>query len=115
MLDHHARLAAVFRVSGRSFVWFLDNHHGDEQVWIACKAAPGRATELVAQNPGRYFHPPYLRRAGWVGIRLDAGEVDWDDLAELAEESYRAVAPRAKLALLDNAGPRTSGQRGGRR
>jgi phosphoribosylglycinamide formyltransferase-1 len=104
VLDHHARLAAVFRVRGRSFAWFLDNHHGDGRVWTACKAAPGRAAELVSQHPAEYFHPPYLRRAGWVGIRLDVGGVDWDDIEELVEDSYRAVASRVLLAVLDQGG-----------
>jgi predicted DNA-binding protein (MmcQ/YjbR family) len=101
VLEHHARLAAVFRVRGRSFVWFLDNHHGDGRVWVSCKAGPGVADELVSRHPVRYFHPPYLRRAGWLGIRLDLGGEEWELVAELIEGAYRLAAPPRLLAALD--------------
>ena len=100
VLDDHARLAAVFRVNRRSFVWFLDNHHGDGRISVTCKAGPGRADALVALDPVRFFQPPYLKRAGWVGLRLD-GEVNWDEVIELVEDSYRVVASRKLLAELD--------------
>ena len=100
VLDHHARLAAVFRIRQRSFAWFLDNHHCDGLVAVACKAVPGRATRLVESNGERYYLPPYLRRSGWVGLRLDLGDVDWREVAELAEDSYRLVAPRRLLPRL---------------
>jgi predicted DNA-binding protein (MmcQ/YjbR family) len=93
VLDHHARLAAVFRVDRRSFAWFLDNHHGDGLVAVACKTMPGRASRLVERDGERYYLPPYLRRSGWVGLRLDHGDVDWREVAELVEDSYRLVAP----------------------
>jgi phosphoribosylglycinamide formyltransferase-1 len=105
VLDHHARLAAVFRVRGRSFAWFLDNHHGDGRVWVACKAPAVTARELIVRHPERYFEPPYLRRAGWVGLRLDIGDVDWDEVIELVEDSYRSVASRRLLAVLDQRQP----------
>ncbi len=37
---------------------------------------------------------------GWVGVRLDVA-VDWDEIASIVEDSYRLVAPRRLLALLD--------------
>ena len=100
VLDHHARLAAVFRVHRRSFAWFLDNHHGDGVVALVAKTAPGRASHLIKADGDRYYLPPYLRRSGWVGLRLDVGEVDWREVADLVEDSYRLVAPRRLLARL---------------
>ena len=100
MLDHHARVAVVFRVNRRSFAWFLDNHHGDGLVAVACKAVPGRAAKLVDTEGERYYLPPYLRRSGWVGLRLDVGDVDWREVEELVEDSYRLVAPRRLLSGL---------------
>jgi predicted DNA-binding protein (MmcQ/YjbR family) len=97
VLDHHARLAVVFRVRHRSFAWFLDNHHGDGLVAVACKAVPGRASQLIEAEAVRYYLPPYLRRSGWVGLRLDVGRVDWNEVAELVEDSYRLVAPSRVL------------------
>lgn len=37
----------------------------------------------------------------WIGIRLDVGEVDWAEVAEIVEESYRMTAPKRLVAALD--------------
>jgi len=37
---------------------------------------------------------------GWVGLWLD-GEIDWDELADLVDESYRMTAPKRLSAQLD--------------
>jgi predicted DNA-binding protein (MmcQ/YjbR family) len=36
-------------------------------------------------------------------VRLD-GRLDWDELAEIVEDSYRQIAPRRLVAQLDGAG-----------
>jgi hypothetical protein len=36
---------------------------------------------------------------GWVGIYLDA-EPDWNQIAELVEDSYRMTAPKRLVRLL---------------
>jgi hypothetical protein len=38
-----------------------------------------------------------------VGVRLDV-EVDWDEIAELVTDAYRAVAPKRLITLLDSTG-----------
>lgn len=45
--------------------------------------------------------PKYVGGRGWVGIYLDVGNIDWDEIAELVEESYRLVAPKSLVRLLD--------------
>jgi hypothetical protein len=30
---------------------------------------------------------PYIGSRGWVALRLDVGEVDWDEVGELAAEA----------------------------
>ena len=62
---------AGFRVRGRIFAWFLDDHHGDGIVAITCKVAPGRNAELVELDPRRFFIPSYSGARGWVALRLD--------------------------------------------
>jgi predicted DNA-binding protein (MmcQ/YjbR family) len=32
------------------------------------------------------------------GLRLDVGEVDWEEVGELVRESYRLVAPKRLAA-----------------
>ena len=54
----------------------------------------------MAEDPARYFVPPYVGHRGWVGVWLD-GAVDWREVAELVEESYRMTAPKRLVAGLD--------------
>jgi hypothetical protein len=86
---------AAFRVRGRTFVYFLDDHHGDGIVGLAAKAAPGAAEALIAEAPERFYRPAYLGHRGWVGVRLDLGAVDWDEVAGFVVESYRLCAPKS--------------------
>jgi hypothetical protein len=86
---------------GKVFVSFSHHHHGDGIVAITCPAAPGAQAMLIEANPDVFYRPPYVGAAGWIGVRLDTGEVDWDEVAELAEESYRLVAPRRALRALE--------------
>lgn len=53
----------------------------------------------LEQDP-RCFVPAYLGPSGWIGLDLDAG-TDWDEVAELLEESYRLTAGVRRVARLD--------------
>lgn len=86
---------------GKTFVTYADRHH-DDRLAFWCAALPGEQEVLVAQDPERFFRPPYVGGRGWVGVRLDV-PVDWDHVAELVEEAYRLVAPRRLVATLDQA------------
>src|SRR5262245_40744299 len=85
---------ASFRVRNKTFAYFLDDHHGDGIVAVTCKVPFGENTALVELDPARYYIPPYIGAKGWIALRLDVGEVDWDEVAELAVNSYRLVAPK---------------------
>ena len=65
--------------------------------WL--KAPPGAQESLVAYDPRRYFVPPYVGRAGWIGVYLN-GRVPWKQVAALVEQSWRLVAPRKLVAKL---------------
>lgn len=56
-----------------------------------------RPDTVVTNRAERSFVPPYLGHRGWVGIRLDVGTVDWDEVRELLVESSCLCAPK-KLA-----------------
>jgi hypothetical protein len=92
----------AFRVRNKTFAWYLEDHHGDGRVALCCKAAPGEQQALVAADPVRYYRPAYLGPRGWVAVRLDLDEVDWDEVAELALDAYRRTAPKRLLAVLDD-------------
>jgi hypothetical protein len=78
----------------KSFVTlWLDGHHDIEFPHLWCAAPPGAQEELVAEDPGHFFRPPYVGHRGWLGVRMD-GEVDWAEVAELCADAYRTVAPK---------------------
>jgi predicted DNA-binding protein (MmcQ/YjbR family) len=94
---------AGFYIRKKTFAYFLDNHHGDGIVGINCKVLPGDNTALIASNPAKYYRPAYIGSKGWVGLRLDVGEVDWEEVEELVKHSYRLIAPK-RLAAAVRAG-----------
>jgi predicted DNA-binding protein (MmcQ/YjbR family) len=67
-------------------------------VWF--KAPPGAQEVVVGSDGRRFFVPPYVGGKGWIGAYLDV-EQDWEELADLIEESYRLTAPKRLAALLD--------------
>ncbi len=49
----------------------------------------------------RFFFPAYLGPFGWLGLDLTAAEVDWDEVCELVDASFRIVASRRLVKALD--------------
>ena len=91
---HIYGLHAQFLIRKNTFAYFLDNHHGDGIVGITCKVLPGESTALVEAQSGRFYAPAYLASKGWVGLRLDVGKIDWDEVRELLLTSYTLIAPK---------------------
>ncbi|MGL6234742.1 MAG: MmcQ/YjbR family DNA-binding protein [Segniliparus sp.] len=60
---------------------------------------PGDRKALEAD--GRFFYPAYLGPRGWLGLDFTAAPVDWAEVAELLEDSYRQVVPKKLAAELD--------------
>ena len=84
------------------FVSYADHHHNDRlSFW--CHAPAGAQQALVESDPQRFFRPPYVGGRGWIGVYLDVerDEAGWEEIAELVEDAYRMVAPRALLEQLD--------------
>ncbi|HEV8535228.1 MAG TPA: MmcQ/YjbR family DNA-binding protein [Candidatus Limnocylindria bacterium] len=77
----------------KSFVTYLDDHHGDGRLAVWCASPAGMRDGLVRADPERYFVPPYVGNLGWIGVRLDRG-LDWDDVERIIREAYVAVAPK---------------------
>ncbi|HWM92471.1 MAG TPA: MmcQ/YjbR family DNA-binding protein [Thermoanaerobaculia bacterium] len=90
---------ASFQVRKKTFAWFLSDHHGDGMVSVCCRMALGENADRVKADPERFYLPAYVAHRGWVALRLDLGEVDWREVAELVADSYSLVAPK-KLAQL---------------
>ena len=88
---------ASFLVRKKTFTYYLHNHHGDGIVGISCKVLPGDNAVLVKADPVKFYMPAYIASRGWVGLRLDVGKVDWEEVTDLIKGSYQLVAPK-KLA-----------------
>lgn len=88
----------TFKVRGKIFAMRHSLHDANRwSMW--CKAPPGVQGLVVGNDPGRFFVPPYVGSKGWIGAYLDV-EQDWDELADLIEESYRMTAPKKLVAAL---------------
>jgi hypothetical protein len=64
----------------KSFVMFLEDHHGDGRLALWCAAPEGMQDALVAGEPEHYFVPPYVGHRGWLGVRLDR-DLAWNEIA----------------------------------
>lgn len=87
--------APSYRVRDKLFVMT-----SEDGLSMTFKAGPGVQEALVAEDPERFFVPKYVGPKGWVGARLDIDH-DWDEMAELIEDSYRLIAPKRLTNLLD--------------
>ncbi len=91
--DEHS----VFRVRGKNFASLWVDHHGDGRVALVAKAPRGAQADVVEHDPDRFFVPPYLGPAGWIGLRLEVRTPDWEEVEQIVRVAYREQAP-ARLA-----------------
>ena len=92
---------ADFRVRGKVFAYFLNNHHGDKIVSVCCKSALGGNVDRASREPDRFYLPAYIGPRGWFGLRLDGEAIDWTEVRNLVELSYGLVAPKRLLKKND--------------
>ena len=55
---------------------------------------------ILDEDP-RFFVPAYYGPYGARAINLDVTDVDWIEIAELVDASYRMVAPKRLVSELD--------------
>jgi predicted DNA-binding protein (MmcQ/YjbR family) len=77
------KAAGVYRQHERSVLVLVD---------------PDEREVLLGED--RCYVPAYLGPSGWVGVDLVDG-VDWDEIGELLDASYRRTAGRRRVAALD--------------
>jgi len=88
-------------VRKRTFLSFVDNHHGDGRLAVWCAASKDEQETLVAADSKNFFVPPYVGPSGWIGVHLD-GDINWEELDMLLRDSYRLVAPKRLAARLED-------------
>jgi hypothetical protein len=100
-LSHGA--PTFFTGEGRKGRTFASLH--DEREWFEGRlclwlAAPeGLQHALVTSDPERWFVPPYVGHRGWLGLRLDLPDTDWDEAAGALEDAHAFVADGAPARL----------------
>jgi predicted DNA-binding protein (MmcQ/YjbR family) len=89
-----------FAGKGKVFAMFDDRHHGAPHVSVWLPAPRGAQQILIANDPQRFWRPPYLGHRGWIAVVLDTNP-KWKLVADLAEQGYRLVASPKLVAKLE--------------
>jgi phosphoribosylglycinamide formyltransferase-1 len=88
-------------IKGKKFAYVSLNHHGDGRVALLVKISGiDEQAMLIEQDPALYYRPAYFGD-GWIAIRLDLGNTDWDAIGEWLARSWRSIAPKRLTALVD--------------
>ena len=90
-------------IKGKKFAYVSNDHHGDGRVALLVKiSGVDEQAQLIEADPGRYYRPAYFGD-GWIGIRIDLGDTDWDAIGDWLARSWRSVAPKKLTAMMDAA------------
>ena len=74
------------------------NHHNDGHIAVVVPAAIGIQEALIERDPKKFYRPPYVGHAGWVGIELR--RVRDKELAAHLREAWKLIAPEKLRAEL---------------
>ena len=85
-------------VKKRVFAMFSNNHHNDGHIAVTIPAAIGIQEMLIKKSPKKFYRPPYVGVAGWVGIELD--RISDEELALHLREAWRLIAPESLQVTL---------------
>jgi predicted DNA-binding protein (MmcQ/YjbR family) len=96
----------TFRAGKKMFAVFSDTAMTDRDevdrdvsASVIFKADDEERPALLADP--RFYIPPYFGPSGWMALRFAAAPVDWDEVTELVDTSYRLVALKRMLKALD--------------
>lgn len=87
----------TFFVKKKVFAMCSINHHNDGHIAVTVPAAIGIQAMLIERSPAKFYRPPYVGVAGWVGIELN--RVTDKELAFHIHEAWRLIAPEKIQAL----------------
>lgn len=89
------------------FAIFGGSLKGDHDAPVARRSLlflPDRSEREALAQDERFFVPAYLSPSGWLGMtfhEVPVDAVDWVEVAELVEMSYRLTAPPTLVRELD--------------
>jgi hypothetical protein len=84
----------TFFVRKRVYCMFSNNHHNDGHVAVMVPTPPGYQATLIRTSPDKYYYPPYVGVAGWIGIELD--RISDEDLAQHLLEAWRMIEEKQR-------------------
>jgi hypothetical protein len=87
----------TFRAGKKLFAVFA----GDDDHAFAAIFKPELAERPALLEDPRFYVPAYFGPSGWLALDFTAAPVDWDEVLELMESSYRQVALKRMLKALD--------------
>jgi phosphoribosylglycinamide formyltransferase 1 len=91
-------------IGAKKFAYVSLDHHGDGKTALLVKISGAEEQAMLTESdPNRYYRPPYFGD-GWVGIRLDLGDNDWDHIGDWIAKSWLSVAPKKLTKMIDLAG-----------
>jgi len=83
---------------GKLFAIIADHHHGEEAVGLLVKSSGAdEMSGLIEAQPDVYYWPKYYGASGWLGIKLNRRDVDWEQVGEWLQRSWELAAPRRLL------------------
>jgi hypothetical protein len=91
----------AFKIRKKIFAYYQFDHHGDGMIAFIGKSTLNEQRRLIREDSESFFVPAYVGPRGWIGIRLDLDEVDWETVNELARQAYQMTAPRKLAALVE--------------
>lgn len=87
-------------IGGKKFAYVSVDHHGDGKTALLVKiSGVEEQAMLIDSDEDRYYRPAYFGD-GWIGIRLDLGDTDWDAIGDWLRKSWLAIAPRKLAGLM---------------
>lgn len=81
----------TFFVGKKVFAMCSINHHHDGHVAVVVPAPIGVQQALIEASPKKYYKPPYVGGAGWLGVELP--RVRDKELTLHIKEAWRLIAP----------------------
>lgn len=88
--------------AGKYFAYFSRRHFGDTGTSLFVKTSSlDEQSALLDADPDLYFAPKFYGKSGWIAIRLDTGQTDWDHIADWLQKSWRMVAPKRLTKMMD--------------
>jgi predicted DNA-binding protein (MmcQ/YjbR family) len=81
----------TFQVRGKTFAVF-EQYKGE--LGLALKVEK-ELQQIFLKDP-RFYRTPYIGKHGWVTLRIETSRINWTEVREMLQGSYRLVAANTR-------------------